>query len=287
MQQNRFVAYGYDGLRMSSADGKTWSKPVMAEGRDKYYFQSCAHGADKFLALARQGEHALFSSSADGESWSKPIKVEVKDGRLIDLAYGNGQFLAIGGNMDGHWTTVSSSTDGENWSEAKKFDKEPLLMRVTFGAGQFVAVGIKGRVAVSVDGQKWQDAEPLPELDTFISVAFGNGVFVGAGLHGLRFHSIDGLKWVGRVVGEEGEHINSMIWTGDQFVGVGLGATFFSKDGRDWKRVPNTHAPTACTYGNGLFVGSLWKGRILTSPDAITWAEVLRAPEHVNGICYA
>ena len=281
-----FVAYGYKGLRMASADGQSWSKPVLAPGREKYYFQSVTHGAGQFIALGREGGRAVFAASADGKSWSKSNKIEVKDGRLVDLAHGNGLYLAIGGHMDGHWTTVSTSKGGEKWSTPKKFDKEKLLMRVTFGRGQFVAVGIKGRVAVSKDGSKWTDAEPLPELDTFVSIAYGNGVYVGAGLHGLRMHSADGLAWTGRQVGEEGEHINSILWTGKQFVGVGLGATFFSPDGKSWKRVPNRDAPTQCAYGNGLFVGSKWKGRILVSKDAVKWMQATRAPEHINGVCF-
>jgi len=281
-----FVAYGYKGLRMASSDGRQWSKPVLAPGREKYYFQSCTHGDGKFIALGREGGNAVFSISADGKAWSKPDKIEVKDGRLVDLAYGNGLYLAIGGHMDGHWTTVSTSHDGATWSEPKKFDKEKLLMRVTFGEGQFVAVGIKGRVAVSKDGSQWADAQPLAELDTFVSIAYGKGVYVGAGLHGLRMHSADGLTWTGREVGEEGEHINSVLWTGEQFVGVGLGATFFSPDGKRWKRMRNENAPTQCAYGDGLYVGSKWKGRLLVSRDAVRWEESTRAPEHVNGVCF-
>jgi hypothetical protein len=83
--------------------------------------------------------------------------------------------------------------------------------------------------------------------------------------------SKDGLDWTDRIVGEEGEQINSMLFDGKQFVGIGQGATYFSKDGTDWKRVPNKNAPTIATFGAGLYVGTLWPGKILCSEDGINW----------------
>ncbi|WDI44383.1 sialidase family protein [Bremerella sp. P1] len=278
-----FIAYGQQGLRIASADGRTWSEPIVE--KNNYYFRGCQFAKGRFLAFATYGGKMLFFSSPDGKTWQQQSEHEV-DGRMYDIAYGDNRYLLVGGNTDGHWTTVMISQDGTSWEGPTKFDKQPLLLRVTYGKDQFVAVGVKGRVAVSKDGTQWKDAEPLPELDTFIDIAYGNGVYVGAGLHGLRMTSEDGLVWSHREVGREGEHINSLLWTGQQFVGVGLGATYFSTDGKSWKRVENENAPETCTYGDGLYLGSAWKGRVLISEDAIHWKELFRAPEHVNGIAY-
>ncbi|GAA4430532.1 hypothetical protein [Bremerella cremea] len=278
-----FIAYGQQGLRIVSADGRNWSEPITE--KNNYYFRGCQFADGQFVAFATYGGKILFFASADGKSWEKLSEKDI-DGRLHDIAYGNGRFLVIGGDMDGHWSIAMTSSDGKTWEGPNKFDKQPLLLRVAFGNEQFVAVGVKGRVAVSKEGTAWQDANPLPELDTFIDIAYGNGVYVGAGLHGLRMTSEDGLTWGNRQVGLEGEHINSLIWTGERFVGVGLGATYFSNDGKTWERVENENAPETCAFGNGLFVGSAWKGRILISEDAIHWEDLLRAPEHVNGITF-
>ncbi len=281
-----FIAFGQQGLRMASADGRNWSQPIVS--KENYYFKGVEYAQGNYVAFATLGGKVAFFSSADGRGWEKTSELEVarEGGRLHDIAYGNDRFLVIGGNMDGHWTSVMTSEDGKNWSGPKKFDKQPLLTRVAFGGGQFVAVGIKGRVATSQDGQSWKDAEPLQPLDTLIDLCFGNGVYVGTGLHGLRMWSTDGLNWQGRQTSEEGEHINSILWTGDRFVGVGLGASFFSEDGRRWKRKANSNPPVTCTFGSGLFVGSRWRGRVLISEDAIAWQEALRAPEHVNGVSF-
>jgi len=282
----RFVAFGFQGLRMASTDGRSWSEPLHSDktGWGSWTCRACIWGGDQFVLLVRKGGETLYLTSPDGVKWSDPVKTE-PEGKMVDLAYGNGHYLAIGGHMDGHWTSVMKSTDGKKWSD-QKFDKERLLTRVTFGGGKFLACGYRGRVAISENGDSWQDSEELQGQDTFVSVAYANGVYVGGGLHGLRMSSSDGLRWEHREVGEEGQHINSMLWNGREFVGVGLGATFFSRDGRKWRSEPNEDAPVSATFGDGIYVGSKWKGRIMVSRDAVTWQEALRAPAHVLGIAH-
>ncbi|MCM8528534.1 MAG: hypothetical protein NE327_18570, partial [Lentisphaeraceae bacterium] len=130
-----------------------------------------------------------------------------------------------------------------------------------------------GRKATSTDCLKWQDAEGIKAVDTLIDVTYGNGVYVGGGLHGMRMMSKDGIKWSSKEDGEEGEHINSIFFDGKQFVGVGLGGTYFSPNGKSWRRVVNNDAPHIVAYGNGIYIGAKWKGRIYTSRDAIKWEE--------------
>jgi len=280
-ETGKFVAYGQQGLRVSSENGRDWSEPVLE--KDNYVFNSGVYGDGRFVLLAKYGGKAAFFGSASGAEWEK-LSEQEPDARMLDLAYGNDRYVAIGGDMNGNRSAAMISSDAKQW-DVQEYD-EKLLMRITFGGGRFIAVGYQGRVAVSEDGKQWEEAQPLPELDTFISVRHGAGVFVGGGLHGLRMTSRDGLEWQNRVVAEEGQHINSVLWTGDKFVCVGLGATFFSPDGRQWEAVPNENAPIVAAYGNGLFVGSKWKGRILVSEDAVRWEEALRAPEHATGICF-
>jgi hypothetical protein len=284
MPTPKFIAYGQQGIRLASTDGRTWSEPVLE--KEKYYFRNCEYAREQYVAFATLGSKVGIFSSTDGLGWQRLAEQDVRDngGRLHDICYGNERFLIIGGDMDGRWTSVMTSPDARQWTGPEKFDKQPVLTRVVFGNKQFVAVGYQGRVATSVAGKSWTDAQPLAELDTFIDIAYGNGTYVGSGLHGLRMHSTDGLMWSGRVVGEEGEHINSMLFTGKQFVGVGLGATFFSTNGIQWRRVPNENAPVAAAYGNGVFVGTKWRGRLLHSTDGVKWEETIRTPEHVTGV---
>jgi hypothetical protein len=118
------------------------------------------------------------------------------------------------------------------------------------------------------------------------NAAFGNGVFVGVGLHGLRMSSTDGLKWEHRQTGEEGEHLNSILWAKDRFVAIGAGATYFSADGKTWEKAANENAPLTATFGNGVFVGVAWKGKVLTSTDAKAWKQVVKIDRHLEAVGY-
>ena len=98
--------------------------------------------------------------------------------------------------------------------------------------------------------------------------------------------SEDGLTWARRYSGEEGEHLNSVLWTGERFVAVSLGATYFSPDGIEWERHPNTNAPLTAAYGAGVFVGAHWKGRLLVSEDALAWTQVFKSDYHFEVVAY-
>jgi photosystem II stability/assembly factor-like uncharacterized protein len=206
---------------------------------------------------------------------------------LRQVTFGSGQFLAIlsGGVNAEDGGTMQMSADGKSWGERFKREKRSLNKAMWIGDKWF-GYGNYGLKSVSTDGREWKDADNQAAFDTLIAAAYGNGRIVGVGLHGLRMASADGLKWTERQMGEEGEHLHAVVFTGKEFVAVGLGATYTSSDGQKWKRTPNENPPVACTYGNDLFVGVAYKGRILTSKDAITWTEVLKAPEHIQAISF-
>jgi hypothetical protein len=161
-----------------------------------------------------------------------------------------------------------------------------MLRRAVFGASAWVGVGDRGRIASSPDGKTWTDAPDTKPLDTLVDVAFGAGVFVGVGLHGLRRTSADGAKWGEPMRGQEGEHLNSIVFTGKEFVAVGAGATYFSSNGKDWKRVPNKNAPTFATFGGGVFVGTSWRGRLLSSRDGVDWKDVHKCEYPVEAVAF-
>jgi hypothetical protein len=281
-----FVAVGEQGLRMVSGDGIVW-KHAQTGKEGEVYFGIC-FGAGRFVALGTYGGDNLFSATTDGVTWQTQ-KRNSRTGTVRGIGHGKDLFLAIGGDAGfGSYAQPcgTSSPDGLKWSDFFAFPGKSILRRVAFGNGKFVGVGDSGRRAVSTDGRKWTDAPGVKAVDTLVDIVFGNGDFVGVGLHGLRMTSEDGLKWTDRQVGEEGEHLNSILWTGDRFVAVGLGATYFSADGRKWKREKNTDAPLTAAYGGSVFLGAHWKGRILRSDDAVKWKQVHKAEHHVEALAF-
>ena len=282
-----FLAVGHDGLRLVSANGADW-KPALT-GKEGETYRCVAFGNGRFAAIGSYGGSNIFASTRDGAAWETSSKDGKYSKYLRGISFGKGGFLGIGGDPGSVGSSnpfVCRSADGVKWGEFEEIPGKHILRRAAFGNERFVGVGDRGRRAASTDGRDWKDAPDVKAIDTLVDVAFGKGVFVGVGLHGLRMTSEDGLRWTDRQLGEEGEHLNAILWAADRFVAIGMGATLSSADGKVWKRSPNRDAPLAVTFGNGVFVGSNWKGRLLRSTDAVAWREVHKCEQHVEAVAF-
>lgn len=282
-----FIAVGHDGLRMTSVDGLSWSNVKV--GKEGEVYRAVVIGDGRCVAVGSYGGNNIFASSRDGVTWETKSLDAKYTNYLRGIAYGAGEFFAVGGDpgsVGNSSPLLVRSRDGVNWSDSVHLSGKNILRRIAFGGGRFVGVGDRGRRATSTDCRTWVDMPDVKAIDTLVDVAFGSGVFVGVGLHGLRMSTRDGLKWDHRQVGEEGEHLNSVVWTGTKFVAVGVGATYVSTDGEAWTRTPNHDAPLVVAFGEGVFVGSSWRGRILRSMDAIEWKRVHKSEQHVEAIAF-
>ena len=280
-----FVACGHNGQRIASDDGVHWRNQVF--GKEGETYQSAISGGGHVVCVGRYGGQNIWASSVNGVDWQTANNDAKYKNYIQGVAYGNGGFLALGGDP----TTVGlsvpfimTSPDGVKWSEIKPTGGKTVLRRAAWGNGRWVGVGDRGRRASSSDGVAWEETPNVKAIDTLVDVAFGNGSFVGVGLHGLRMSTTNGTVWENRQTGNEGEHLNSILWAENQFVAVGMGATWFSKDGVTWERKDNQNAPLCATYGKGTFVGAHWKGRLLHSHDAVEWKEVFKSDEHIEAV---
>jgi len=306
MTKGSFVAVGEVGIRASSTDGRNWltaESPAKAAKNKKGWgsggaFWGLATGEGRAVAVGPFGNAGfLHSSFTEGSGWTDVELLEEKGDkcRLLDVAFGDGRFVAVGGEtpnyISGYWRW---SDDGLKWSEPHVMTRRDFhgaggMLRVCYGNDRFLAIGKTGKLGTSSDGESWdfRDIKKLkiePLTDTFIEVCHGNGLFVGTGLHGLRRCSEDGTTWSEPEFGKEGEHLNTMIWTGSQFVGVGPGGTYFSPDGRTWQRQSNRNAPLFIAYGNGVYAGVRYRGEVLVSQDAIEWEVVGKLEEDLRAI---
>jgi len=284
-----YAAVGYNGLLMVSENGRDWKN--IQVGKDGEVYRNVCSSNGIYVAVGSYGLTNFFARTLDGMTWQKQSKRSPGVYHLLSgVAFGNYQFVAYGGDgtSDPAGNIVHHSKDGATWSEVVQPKNRRLLRRATFGNGMFVGVGESGRRTVSKDGLTWQDAPEAKDSfkDTLVNVAFGNGIFVGVGIHSLRMTTRDGLTWENRQAGEEGEHLNSVAWTGDRFVATGPTVTFASPDGVQWERVSVKQGPLTMVYGDGRFVGTRGKGRILNSKDGVQWTEVFKADHFVEGLCY-
>lgn len=280
-----FVAAGEDCMRCFSRDGLTWTNLIL--GKDGQIFSAVAFGNGRCVASAHFGGSDVTVSTEDGFTW-QGTSYDAKYANYIEtLTFFNNQFQALGVKF------FMSSDDGLKWGPMGKlpekkalFGIDPTFHRFCVGNGTVVGIGDFGNAIVTTNGRDWTFAPKTKPADALIDVTYGNGVFVAGGMHGLRMRSVDGLTWTDRAAGEEGEHINFINFDGKQFVGVGQGATYLSPDGLKWTRVPNTNAPTIAAYGEGIYVGSLWPGKMLRSTDGIAWKEVTQLPQSVSCLAF-
>jgi hypothetical protein len=287
LRGNVFVAAGENGLRAFSTDGKVWTHTqIDREGVLLHY--ACFHQG-RCHAGGRFGGDLVAYHSQDGVAWQSGKLDSKPYAERLELLFATDSEVCGIISTDGAPPQAIRTKDGKSWTTRKDLlddwrvmVRDAHLRRVAMGNGRIVFTGDYGaRLSGKSLDDKFQAVPKASAKDTLIDLAFGNGVFVGGGLHALRMRSKDGLEWTDRTVGEEGEHINSMIFDGKQFVGIGQGATYTSPDGVSWKRTPNKNAPTAAAFGDGVFVGTLWPGKILRSTDGIDWVEVHKFPHNV------
>jgi len=282
-----FLAVGFNGTRILSKDGLTWEKPVV--GKEGEVYRAAAFGNGRFAVVGSFGGDNIMASSADGVKWEMGKRAAQYSHYFRGITFGNGEFIATGGDpgtVGAAKPFIAGTKDGITWEDNTDIDGKFILRRLAFGNNVWVGVGDRGRLAASPDAKKWTDATGTKPIDTLVDVAFGNGVFVGVGLNALRRSSKDGITWSEPLRGSEGEHLNSIIFTGSQFVAVGAGATFFSADGKEWKRTANKNAPTFVTFGGGVCVGTSWRGRLLRSADGVEWKDVHKSDYPIEAVTY-
>ncbi len=227
------------------------------------------------------------------------------DGDYYGIAFGRGQFVAVGGNARGrydHSSAIATSPDGVQWT-ARVPAGYGFLYGITMGEDLFVAVGgyyIFGShhqtVQVSSDGIHWSnrsaDNYGIPLLR---AIAFARETYVAVGALGTALVSADGLHWESRYPNERPDL--RAVTSGN---GVAVAAGYLnshsgslyghtsilrSTDGLRWTPGESEfEVPlSGVTFGSGRFiaVGATWYndpyyGVVLSSDDGRDWCESLR-----------
>lgn len=87
---------------------------------------------------------------------------------VYDVAWGNGQFIAVGGQG-----RVSYSWDGEEWSDISPITSSDLYA-LDWTGDTWVIVGQGGRIFISEDGLRWNSAESMRNRPTGNWIAAGS-----------------------------------------------------------------------------------------------------------------
>lgn len=169
----QFVAVSAHGQVVTSSDGESWTT---VWSHSNYDLTSVAYGDGSFVATDAALGATLISDN--GSDWSRilPSRSGLQWGAV---AYGNGNFVGLGGSSAGY---VETSVYGHIWT-LHTYSPEQAVDAATFGCGEFVAVGQPTDSANSIissqTGVTWS-ASPVPTdvASDWTAVAYGAGRFV-------------------------------------------------------------------------------------------------------------
>jgi|GEM_PF-5491310 len=256
-----FLGMGY-GETLASSDGENWSKVSNSSTNSP----NIAYGGGKFVKVGNAGlnfTNLMASITSDGVKWEDIL---ISDGNNksaqavpvfspVDITYGNGRFVVVGGNGNIIW-----SADGRNWNIATSLANTKVIgsVWVAFANGKFFTYGTgsKNQLSVSSDGNTWQTQgitsdEGFP-TDIITGMQYVNGKYVAIDSKGVIAYSTDSISWkIGyRGRGSTPVHGNQMVAGGGQVMAVDYASVFvaddhavvYSCDGVHWDKTAAPHA---------------------------------------------
>ncbi len=238
------------------------------------------------------GNWGYRSSTADGLTWQTTSNPEQGTDHtpdlLRDVGWGNGYFVAVGGDQN---SMVMRSSDGVGWEEDLHPSGPQWMGGVAYGNGRWVAVGGTGRVISSDDdAATWTDHdERLPAAGRRIS--YGGGVFVAVGDNGMIAVSEDGESWTdrtqaGAIVGSAAYGHGIWVAAGRRWNGSGFDSTcLVSSDTEAWSPCPID----ALEFEGALFTDErlivVHDGGYAFTTDGTTWTSATSSIP--SGVAYA
>lgn len=219
---------------------------------------------------------AVFNSgvvvaSVSGGAWN--VRATITGASNPVVAYGASTFVAVDGNGKG-----ASSPDGDTWSSAAFIDTGTIGCNgIAFGAGVFVAVGLKdgggGGIWTSPDGATWTE-RTSGSASILNGIDFVNSVFIATGNSGVILTSTDGTTWTSRTSGSASALYAAAYLGGTYAVCGASGTILTSTNLSGWtSRTSGVSTTLRSIIANTLgflVVGASGVARI--SDDAITWS---------------
>jgi hypothetical protein len=176
----------------------------------------------------------------------------------------------------------------DTWTVRNPQPTANTLFAITYGNGQFVAVGDLGTIITSPDGANWA-VRQSGTTNRLAAVAYGNGQFVTVSGNPWAYSpsdqtgvvlvtSPDGITWNQQPMPRRTpiQAFSSLVFGNGRFVLADEQGLLTSSDGATWE--PTLHEALdpqsvgiKLAYGNGQFVG-FFQDQLITSADGINWA---------------
>jgi hypothetical protein len=209
---DKFVAVGDSGRKAYSADGVSWT----GAGTDALgSITGIAYGQPRYVAVSQNGSIAIsenginnwgiFPAGTYPPSYKQPKNSSFGTSRIYGVAYGNGRFVAVGGDGRMAYSYESRFVDFE-WRpkhgdyplhapHGNKFGTSDIFC-IAYGNGQFIAGGAEGKMSRSWEGETWMIIPAGTGVltsqfgtSTIYGIAFGDNKFVAVGADGKIAYS--------------------------------------------------------------------------------------------------
>jgi len=263
----------------NSTDGVTWN-----QDRGFPQLNNGVYGNGVFLVVGYDfegGGLAVCCTSTNGVDWTNQLMGTTN--YMDSVAYGNGQFFAVGGPNDAVHANafIMRSFDGSKWFVVPSSFAGPLY-GIQYVNGRFYATEIVYHYAVpptycnytSTTGLSWTLlTTPLPTA--FIPTSPStptNGVYVSLGTNGTLLTSLDAINWTNRITGLTNDLSAVAVGPNNLWLGGTGGAVF--RSGNILPSLAGTNLP-----GSGGFQLSVGGGigpgyRLEDSTDLLIWSNL-------------
>jgi hypothetical protein len=195
-----------------------------------------------------------------------------------------GGYVIIASNSVGTATsrvatlTITPAGPLDSWQRRNPLPQGNNLLSVTYGDGQFVAVGERGAIVTSTNATNWVVQSLRTDVD-LNKVVYGQGQYIAVGDYGNILGSTDGKTWGLRRIEEAGLWFNSVAFGNGLFVAVAytsssVAAIWTSANGLDWTpcALPNLISDfTDVVWGNGRFVAVSGSRYVGVSTNGVDW----------------
>jgi hypothetical protein len=274
-----FVAVNEGGKIVTSPDGDVWTV-VHSAAIDtvQKWFTMVTYAEGRFIAEGFvSSDRNVVCTSQDGATWT--LRNTSLSNTPTSMAVGNGMFAAVVGhteNQKGAIAETSTPDSGGPWTQVVP-GAISNLYSITYGSGQFVAVGAFFTIVTSADGASWTIRSPVFNHKLPRQIACCNNQFVAVSSYGSLMTSPDGETWA---ITDSIDGAGALASGNNKFVAIGPSATLLtSSDGQSWVKTnsSNQYILTDVAFGNGLFVAvrgtQSWPtyNEIFTSADGMKW----------------
>ncbi|MDF7823119.1 PKD domain-containing protein [Pontiellaceae bacterium B12227] len=294
----RLVVVCEDETTLYSDDGINWTSHQSYDiYANNIFLGAVVYDGLQFIAVgmdhdydAPVGWEQVIFTSSDGTYWTQRYGSDHGSSsniRLLDVAYGDGVYIAVGENG-----SIVRSTDAINWNPVVS-GTTTNLTGVSYGDGSFVAVGAHfgggpANVLTSSDGLLWTNRSSGVDLDNWQGlwdIEYLNDRFLAGGWYAKIMHSLDqgqtfttSMTGNGLIIPAFAYGDGTYFAAGHEKVYSGSWMTFdinlISLDGESWTALTTASQDdrNAAVFFNGTFItvgdnGAIWQSGTMGSGD--------------------